>query len=85
MVGRVAAKTAARTSSDGRVRRGERSRDQIVGALLELVQEGFLRPAAEQVARRARVGTRTVFRHFEDMDSLNPEINQRLGSLGPRS
>ncbi len=85
---RAAAKTdrtSAEASSDGRVRRGECNRNGIVGALFELVQEGVLQPTAEQVAQRAGVGTRTVFRHFEDMDSLNAEITERLrGELLPR-
>lgn len=63
---------------DGRTRRGERSRRQIVAALFALVGEGVLQPTAQQVADRARVGLRTVFRHFEDMDSLFAEVDERL-------
>lgn len=47
-------------------------------ALLDLVGEGVLQPTAEQVAERAGVGIRTVFRHFSDMDSLFAEMNERL-------
>lgn len=63
---------------DGRARRGERSRRQIVEALLAAVGEGVLQPTAQQVADRAGVGLRTVFRHFEDMDSLFAEMDARL-------
>lgn len=63
---------------DGRARRGERSRRQIVSALFALVGEGVLQPTAQQVADRAGVGLRTVFRHFEDMDSLFAEMDARL-------
>lgn len=59
---------------DGRVRRGARNREAIVAALFELIGEGGLRPTAEQVAERAGVGTRTVFRHFDDMESLYAEL-----------
>ncbi len=55
---------------DGRVRRSERSREAIVRALLDLVGEGILQPTAEQVAERAGVGIRTVFRHFSDVENL---------------
>ena len=48
-------------SSDGRLRRGERSREAIVAALFELVGEGVLQPTAQQVAERAGVGIRSVF------------------------
>lgn len=63
---------------DGRVRRGARNRQKILEALFELVGEGVLRPTAEQVADRAGVGTRTVFRHFADMESLLSELSDRV-------
>lgn len=65
-------------SVDGRVRRGAQNRGRILDAVYELVGEGELQPTAEQVARRAGVGERTVFRHFEDMDTLHAELNARL-------
>jgi len=65
---------------DGRQRRGERSREKMVTALYELVGEGTLTPTAQQVASRAGVGLRTVFRHFNDMDTLFAEIDGRLRS-----
>ena len=43
--------------------------------MLELIRQGKLRPTAEQVAERAGVGTRTVFRHFDDMDALYGEMS----------
>lgn len=64
--------------ADGRVRRGARNREAIVGALFDLVGEGELQPTAEQVAERAGVQVRTVFRHFEDMASLHAEMSSRL-------
>jgi AcrR family transcriptional regulator len=63
---------------DGRAQRSERSREAIVQALLELVGEGVLEPTAQQVAERADVGVRTVFRHFSDMDTLFAAMNDRL-------
>jgi AcrR family transcriptional regulator len=69
---------AAAETQDGRVRRGEANRERILEALYELVGQGTLQPTAEQVARRAGVGERTVFRHFEDMETLYAEIDARL-------
>jgi len=63
------------TARDGRHRRGEDSRARIIAAMLELVHGGELSPSAEQVAARAEVGLRTVFRHFTDMDSLYREMS----------
>ena len=68
----------AAESTDGRVRRGARNRSYIMDAIFELVQEGVLLPTAEQVAQRAGVGTRTVFRHYDDMESLFQEMQKRL-------
>jgi AcrR family transcriptional regulator len=58
--------------------RGERNRTLIVDALIELIREGVPFPTAEQVAARARVGTRTVFRHFDDMEGLRRAVSERL-------
>lgn len=59
---------------DGRRQRSERSRKQIVEAMFALVREGEMAPGAARVAERAGVGLRTVFRHFDDMDSLYREM-----------
>lgn len=67
-----------RGSSDGRRRRGEDNRARIVAAMLEIVQSGEIAPSAEQVAVRAEVGLRTVFRHFSDMDSLYREMSEAI-------
>ena len=55
---------------DGRRARSQRSHDAVVEALLALCREGTLRPSAAEVADRAGVSVRTVFRLFEDLDSL---------------
>ena len=63
---------------DGRLGRSTRTRAAIVDALVELVSEGNLVPTSEEVAARAQVGLRTVFRHFEDMEMLYQEVNQAV-------
>jgi AcrR family transcriptional regulator len=65
-------------ASDGRAQRSVRSREAMVTALFELIGEGIARPTAQQVAERAGVAIRSVFRHFEDMDTLFAEIDTRL-------
>jgi AcrR family transcriptional regulator len=64
--------------ADGRVRRSVRSGQAIVEALVALVGEGVLQPTAQQVAGRAGVGLRTVFRRFADMESLLAEMGARV-------
>lgn len=68
-------RAAATPDTDGRRRRGLDNRARIVAAMLEIVRGGELAPSAEQVADRADVGLRTVFRHFQDMDSLYREMS----------
>lgn len=65
-------------AEDGRVRRSQRSGQAIVEALMELIGEGVVEPTAQQVAERARVGIRTVFRRFSDVESLYAEMDARL-------
>jgi TetR/AcrR family transcriptional regulator, regulator of autoinduction and epiphytic fitness len=55
---------------DGRRARGERTRLRVLEALLALVEEGELRPTAQEVASRAGVALRTVYHHFEDVEAL---------------
>ena len=70
--------TSTDLATDGRIQRSERSRTAIVQALLELIGEGSLSPTAQQVAERANVGVRTVFRHFSDMETLFSTMNDQL-------
>jgi AcrR family transcriptional regulator len=69
-------KTTPDQKPDGRIQRSERSRQLIIDSMLELMQEGNLVPTAQQVAERAEVGIRTVFRHFNDMESLFKTMDQ---------
>jgi AcrR family transcriptional regulator len=55
---------------DGRRARALRAREAIVDALLDLMQEGQVRPTAAQIAARAGVALRTVFQHFRDLEAL---------------
>lgn len=69
---------AAAKKPDGRLLRSERSRQLIIDATKELVNEGILIPTAQNVADRAGVGIRTVFRHFADMETLYFTIDSQL-------
>jgi AcrR family transcriptional regulator len=55
---------------DGRRLRSARSQEAIVDAILDLLRETGERPAARDVAARAGVSLRTLFRHFDDVDNL---------------
>jgi AcrR family transcriptional regulator len=60
--------------ADGRNRRRAANRERIVHAFLELVRAGTPTPSAQAVAEQAGVSPRTVFRCFQDMESLYREI-----------
>ncbi len=55
---------------DGRSLRSARNREAVVNATLELLREGQLKPRAVDIAIRANVSVRTVFRLFEDLDQM---------------
>jgi len=71
----VAASFADEEEADGRRQRSSRSRERIVLAMIDLIRAGEMSPAAARVAEKANVGLRTVFRHFEEMETLNREIS----------
>jgi AcrR family transcriptional regulator len=54
----------------GRPSRTDQSRLAISEACLDLVQEGALRPSADQIAERAGVSRRSIFNHFADLAEL---------------
>lgn len=66
---------------DGRRQRSDRSRRRIIVAMFELLREGEMAPSAAMVAARADVGLRTVFRHFEDMESIFEEMTEELKTI----
>src|SRR6201996_9635548 len=74
--------TAATTAqeSDGRKHRSQKSQLRIVNAMLELVAQGNLEPSADQIAETAKVGRRSVFRHFKDMDTLYREMTNSIAT-----
>lgn len=69
--------TDAVREQDGRLARSARTRRAIVDALRALHHEGDLRPTAPRVAERAGVSLRTVWQHFNDLETLLVEAGQR--------
>ena len=72
-------------SRDGRTLRSLRTRTAVVDALLELIDEGDLRPPAPRIAERAGVSLRSVFQHFRDLEGLfafaTDRQLERIGAL----
>lgn len=57
-------------TTDGRTARAQRTRLAVVDALLALIEEGDLRPTGPRIAERAGVSLRSVFQHYNDLESL---------------
>ena len=70
---------------DGRTARRVRTREALVDACLALIDEGELRPPAPRIAERAGVSVRSVFSHFEDLESLfsavGDQVTARLAAI----
>ncbi|OAO00632.1 hypothetical protein A8B75_18060 [Sphingomonadales bacterium EhC05] len=63
---------------DGRRERSRSSRGKIVRAMMDLIIKGNIDPSAAKVAEEAGVGLRSVFRHFDDKDSIFREMDEIL-------
>lgn len=60
--------------TDGRRARSRRTRAVVAEAMLDCLEDGVLRPSAREVAERAGVSIRAVFRHFDNMEALFEEV-----------
>lgn len=56
--------------ADGRAARGHRARAAVAAAMLDLLNDGVIKPTAAQIAARAGVSLRLVFHHFGDMEAI---------------
>jgi AcrR family transcriptional regulator len=64
---------------DGRTARALRTREAIVDACIELLAEDDLSPSAPRIAERAGVSVRSVFQHFDDLETLYAAVGARVG------
>jgi AcrR family transcriptional regulator len=65
-------------SSDGRRARSQASRSKIIQAMMDLIESGDMNPSTANVAKKAGVGLRSLFRHFEDKDAIYREVDAIL-------
>lgn len=57
-------------ATDGRHLRRQRNRQAVVDALLSLYRDGHLRPSSAEIAERAGLSPRSLFRYFDDVEDL---------------
>lgn len=69
---------------DGRRLRREQNRESVIDALVALFDEGNYAPSTAQIAERAGISPRSLFRYFDDVDDLNrAAIERQLATIGP--
>src|SRR5215207_3473812 len=69
---------------DGRRARRDRNRSSVVQAMLDLFNEGTFAPSADEIAERAGLSSRSLFRYFDDLDDLvRAAIGRQLERVRP--
>jgi TetR/AcrR family transcriptional regulator, regulator of autoinduction and epiphytic fitness len=63
--------TQVPAESDGRRLRREQNRAAVIDALLVLFRDGVYQPSTDEIAARAGLSTRSLFRYFEDVSDLH--------------
>lgn len=76
--------SAAIQVSDGRRLRREQNREAVIDALVELFEEGRYQPGTAEIAERAGLSPRSLFRYFDDVDDLNhAAVDRQLAKARP--
>jgi len=70
--------------TDGRIERKEVTRKNILSVFGELILEGKIDPTAKEIAGRTGITTRTLFRHFSDMESLHRSFIEEADASATR-
>ena len=81
MTGRSTDISSLAQSADGRRRRSERTRAKLVEATIALLEEGVVWPSADQLAERAGVARRSIFRLYGDMESVYFDLAKRQAGI----
>ena len=69
---------------DGRTARRNRNKEAVLDALIEMADEGRAEPPIEEIAERAGVSYRSVYRYFEDRtDLMLSAISRVMGESWP--
>jgi TetR/AcrR family transcriptional regulator of autoinduction and epiphytic fitness len=69
---------------DGRRLRRQNNREAVIDALIALLEEGDYSPSTNDVAERAGISARSLFRYFDDVDDLlRAAIQRQLATAQP--
>ena len=65
---------------DGRKLRSESTSDHILNTAIKIARKGNIdNMSFNTIAKEANIGTRTIFRHFKDQETLQESLDQKLG------
>ena len=62
---------------DGRRLRREQNRETVLDTMVELFEEGSYQPTTDEIAARAGISPRSLFRYFDDVDDLSRAVIDR--------
>ena len=65
---------------DGRILRSQKSQSIILDAIIKLINSGNYYPTAKEVAKESGIAIRTVFRQFDDMESLLMKVDESINN-----
>ena len=65
---------------DGRKLRSESTSDLILNTAIKIARKGNIdNMSFNSIAKEANIGTRTIFRHFKDQETLQESLDRKLG------
>jgi AcrR family transcriptional regulator len=65
---------------DGRKLRSESTADHILNTVIMIARKGDIDSMSfNYIAKEANIGSRTIFRHFKDQESLQNSLDKKLG------
>ena len=65
---------------DGRKLRSESTTDHILNTAIRIARKGDIDDMSfNSIAKEANIGTRTIFRHFKDQETLQENLDVKLG------
>ena len=65
---------------DGRKLRSESTTDHILNTAIKIARKGNIENMSfNSIAKEAKIGSRTIFRHFKDQESLQESLDLKLG------
>ena len=72
-------KRVNKLKKDGRKLRSESTADHILDTAIKIARKGNVEKMSfNSIAKEANIGTRTMFRHFKDQESLQESLDRKL-------